>query len=77
MKALLTFIFLISYTITVAANASIPPVETLDMNVKVITMKVDTTQESKSSVARLYRFKNSRVKQALEFRTKRNSRKLA
>jgi len=41
----------------------------------VVKKEISVTKEN--SVARLYRFKNSRVKKALSFRTKRNKSKLA
>ncbi len=81
MKAILTVIIILFFgfvsaqtqntTVTASANieATVTVVET--------TAKKEVTNSTENSVARLYRFKNSRVKKALSFRTKRNKSKLA
>ncbi len=71
MKAIITIIFILF--IGVAAQAQDAK------EVKVVTVEktvvIKTSEETK--VARLYKFKNSRVKKALSFTTKRNKAKLA
>ncbi len=71
MKAIITIIFILF--IGVAAQAQDAK------EVKVVTVEktvvIKTAEETK--VARLYKFKNSRVKKALSFTTKRNKAKLA
>ncbi len=71
MKAIITIIFILF--IGVAAQAQDAK------EVKVVTVEktvvIKTAEEAK--VARLYKFKNSRIKKALSFTTKRNKAKLA
>ncbi len=71
MKAIITIIFILF--IGVAAQAQDAK------EVKVVTVEktvvIKTAGETK--VARLYKFKNSRIKKALSFTTKRNKAKLA
>ncbi len=71
MKAIITIIFILF--IGVAAQAQDAK------EVKVVTVEktvvIKTAEETK--VARLYKFKNSRIKKALSFTTKRNKAKLA
>jgi len=78
MKAIVTFIFIIFLgTSAMAQEASKEvKVETFSAGVELnIEIKQNETQENK--VARLYMFKNSRVKKALKFTTKRNKAKIA
>lgn len=78
MKAILTLIAVIFFgTLAMAQNASKEvKIETTTVGVELdITIQEETEKETK--VARLYRFKNSRVKKELSFRTKRNKSKLA
>ncbi|MGX1929484.1 hypothetical protein [Flagellimonas sp. 2504JD4-2] len=78
MKAILTLIAVIFFgTLAMAQDASKEvKVETTTVGVELdITIQVETEKETE--VARLYRFKNSRIKKALAFRTKRNKSKLA
>jgi len=42
-----------------------------------LNISIDKTEAKGEEVARLYMFKNSRVKKALKFRTKRNASKIA
>jgi len=49
-------------------------VETLTYGVE-LSIKIEKT--SNKEVARLYKFKNSRIKKALSFTTKRNKAKMA
>ena len=72
MKTLVTFFFI--FFIGFAAQA-----QDNNTEVKVETAKkeivTDTVKEN--SVARLYRFKNSRIKKELSFSTRKNAAKLA
>ncbi len=45
--------------------------------VETVEMNIVTSTTNENTVARLYKFKNSRVKKALSFTTKRNKAKLA
>lgn len=51
----------------------------VDTTIKTVKLNIELTekQESQNDMARLYRFKNSRIKKALAFRTKLNRAKLA
>ena len=78
MKTLLTLIFVLF--IGVAAQANNVGQE---LKVETVTMSIVTSTENEVSVknenkvARLYMFKNSRVKKELSFSTKLNKAKLA
>ena len=72
MKTLLTLIFILF--IGVAAQAQDSASET---RVIAIEMSIATSTTNENTVARVYRYKNSRVKKALSFTTKRNKAKLA
>ena len=71
MKTLVTifFIFFIGFAAQAQDNNTDVTVETAKKEI------VTTTKEN--SVARLYRFKNSRIKKELSFATKKNAAKLA
>jgi len=82
MKTILTFFFILF--IGVAAQAQSTPLETKIVKVETIEMGIVTTTQfeevivaKSSEVARLYKFKNSRIKKALKFTTKRNKAKMA
>jgi hypothetical protein len=49
----------------------------LDSSSDAVIIYNEITPAKENTVARLYRFKNSRVKKALAFTTKRNKAKLA
>ncbi len=72
MKTIATifFIFFISFAAQAQENTAEVKVETAAKEVV-----VETTKEK--SVARLYRFKNSRIKKELSFKTAKNTAKLA
>ncbi|MBD0776285.1 hypothetical protein HPE56_00635 [Maribacter sp. ANRC-HE7] len=82
MKAIVTIIFIIFIGITAQAqnNNQEVHVETIEMGIT-ITTAAETKNEVKSDtnteVARLYKFKNSKIKKALSFTTKRNKAKMA
>jgi len=77
MKALLTIttVFLLSFT-SVAQNSKEVKVETTNATVVLDTV-IKKESKLEKEVARVYMFKNSRVKKELKFRTKRNRSKLA
>ncbi len=72
MKTLITLIFVLF--IGVAAQAKDTASE---VKVKTVEMSVVTSTTKENTVARVYMFKNSRIKKALSFKTKRNKAKLA
>ena len=80
MKAIATIIFIIFFGITAQAQNSTEEVkvETIEMTIVIATeTKNEVKTETTTEVARLYKFKNSRVKKALSFTTKRNKAKMA
>ncbi len=75
MKVFFTTVLFVLLTQNAFGATSINPVE--KQPAKVWVQAISTTDSMPTSVARLYRYKNSRIKKALEFRTKRNANKLA
>ena len=75
MKAILTCIFII-FIATGAMAQEETKVDTTTKQV-VLDIKIEKTEVQEQQVARLYLFKNSRVKKALAFKTKRNRAKMA
>ncbi|MEM1257404.1 MAG: hypothetical protein AAGC45_02855 [Bacteroidota bacterium] len=76
MKAILTFVFFIFISTTAMANTKEVKVEAISKSVNLeITVAVKAVKNTE--VARLYKFKNSRVKKALKFSTKANRAKMA
>lgn len=78
MKTIVTIIFIIFLGATAQAqnNTTEVKVETIEMTM-VAETNFSVPTANKTEVARLYRFKNSRVKKELSFTTKRNSAKMA
>lgn len=78
MKTILTITFVLFIgMVAQAQNAEIKTkVVSVEMTNAASTSK-EVKIETKNEVARLYKFKNSRVKKALEFTTKRNKAKMA
>ncbi len=78
MKAILTLIAVVFFgTLAMAQNPSQEiKVETISMEVT-LDIGIKETLKMDKEVARLYKFKNSRIKKELAFRTKRNRSKLA
>ncbi len=78
MKAIVTIIFIIFFGIAAQAQNGTKEVqvETIDMGI-VATTTTETKNEVNTAVARLYKFKNSKIKKALSFSTKRNRPKMA
>ena len=78
MKTIIATIFIIFLSFTAQAQNSTEEVkvETIEMNIVSETtneIKIDSNTE----VARLYKFKNSRIKRDLNFLTKANKPKMA
>ncbi|SNZ00307.1 hypothetical protein [Flagellimonas pacifica] len=78
MKAVLTLIAIIFFgTLAMAQDTSKEvKVETITVGVE-LSIEIQEEAQKETEVARLYMFKNSRVKKALSFKTKRNRSKLA
>ncbi len=72
MKTLLTIIFI--FFISFAAQAQ---ENTAEVKVETAKKEIVTETATENSVARLYRFKNSRIKKELSFKTSKNTAKLA
>jgi pyruvate/2-oxoglutarate dehydrogenase complex dihydrolipoamide acyltransferase (E2) component len=78
MKTIATifFIFFIGMSAQAQNNTTDVNVETIEMTIVTETVK-ELNLETKTEVARLYKFKNARVTKALSFSTKRNAAKMA
>ncbi|SFW30784.1 hypothetical protein [Cellulophaga fucicola] len=78
MKAIISLLFIITLGFTAQAQeaktTSVLKIEAKE--VKATEVKKDALQE-KVEVARLYKFKNSKIKSALAFSTKRSKSKVA
>ncbi|GGD57402.1 hypothetical protein [Muriicola marianensis] len=72
MKTLVTFFFF--FLISFAAQAQN---NTAEVKVETAKKEVVVPAAEKESVARLYRFKNSRIKKELSFKTSKSTSKLA
>ncbi|QBA64606.1 hypothetical protein [Muriicola soli] len=72
MKTLVTifFIFFISFAAQAQEN-------TAEVKVETAAKEIVTETAKENSVARLYRFKNSRIKKELSFKTRKITSKLA
>jgi len=85
MKAILTLIFVLIFGLTAFAqntntNDTVEPIKmgiVLDSGVITTNDTKEVKIDTEKSVARLYKFKNSRVKKALAFTTKKDKPKLA
>ncbi|WP_339709028.1 hypothetical protein [uncultured Kriegella sp.] len=74
MKTILTITFVLF--ISMAAQAQDAKIEANEVKVEMADTK-EIKLDNNTEVARLYKFKNSRVKKALAFTTKRNKAKMA
>ncbi|WP_282053589.1 hypothetical protein [Maribacter luteus] len=72
MKTILTLLFVLTIGITAQAQDV-----KADVKVETVEKTIMTSASNENTVARLYKFKNSRVKKALSFTTKRNKAKMA
>ncbi len=78
MKTIAAIFFFIFIATSVQAqdNTSAIKVKTIEMGI-VTETAFELNLETKTQVARLYKFKNARVKKELSFSTKRNAAKMA
>jgi len=78
MKTVLTFIFIIFIGSAAMAQSVSKEVkiETMTYGVE-LNIKIEKSTIVENTVARVYKFKNTRVKKELTFTTKRNSAKIA
>lgn len=85
MKAILTLILVLLFGATALAQNTATDVKVevsqmgivLDGSIDAPVFNNEITTAKENTVARLYKFKNSRVKKALSFSTKKNTPKLA
>ncbi|MEM7380932.1 MAG: hypothetical protein AAF361_07015 [Bacteroidota bacterium] len=79
MKTLVTLIFVlfIGFAAQAQNNATEVKVEVIEMSIVTETVEEATKDVKETKIARLYKRKNSRVKKALTFSTKRTRAKLA
>ena len=75
MKTLVTIIFILFIGIAAQAQDTPTEVKVKKVEMSVVTETASTAKEN--TVARVYKFKNSRIKKELSFKTKRNKAKLA
>ncbi|MEP2280973.1 hypothetical protein [Maribacter sp.] len=78
MKTIIVTIFIIflSFTAQAQNNAADVKVETIEMSI-VTETTFEVNESTATEVARLYKFKNSRIKRDLNFLTKANKSKMA
>jgi len=74
MKAILAFTFIFLITVVAVVKDT-----TQEVKVETVTLKTVLAEEVKQNneIARLYKFKNSKVKKALAFKTRKNNSKLS
>lgn len=79
MKTILTLIFVLFIGVAAQAQNKTKEVKvaTSEMTIVIKTSIEEVTIENKIEVARLYKFKDSKIKKALSFTTKRNKAKMA
>jgi hypothetical protein len=78
MKTLLTLIFVLFIGVAAQANNAEQEVKVKTVTMSIVTStKNEVSVKNENKVARLYMFKNSRVKKELSFSTKLNKAKLA
>ena len=78
MKTITTLIFVLFIGVAAQAQTATEEVkvETIEMTIATETTE-EVVIEKNTEVARLYKYKNARVKKALSFTTKRNKAKMA
>ncbi len=79
MKTIATFILVLFIGVAAKANTTAKEVKVTTIEMSIVTdivIKETAKLEKTTEVARLYRRKNSRVKKALSFTTKRNRPKM-
>jgi hypothetical protein len=72
MKAIATLIFILLIGFAAQAQET-----TAEVKVETAAKEIITETAKENSVARLYRFKNSRIKKELSFKTSKNTAQLA
>jgi L-cystine uptake protein TcyP (sodium:dicarboxylate symporter family) len=79
MKTIATLIFVLFIGVAAQAQNATEQVkvETIEMTIVTSTENKEVVLKSSTEVARLYKYKNSRIKKALSFTTKRNKAKMA
>ena len=79
MKTIATLIFVLFIGVAAQAQTATKEVkvEVIEMAIVTETSEDEVAAEKNTEVARLYKYKNSRVKKALSFTTKRNKAKMA
>ena len=76
MKAIITFVFFIFISSTAMSQVETAKAKTISKEVN-LEITIATKSVNPTQVARLYKFKNARVKKALKFTTKANRAKMA
>lgn len=77
MKTVLTFIAILTFGLTVMGQSEKEVKVEVKTNAVELNIKLEKQSEPNQEIARLYRYKNSRIKKELAFRTKRSRAKLA
>ena len=77
MKATFTLLLILIIGVSAQAQNATAEVETIKTTIVTSNSYESLNLESKTEVARLYKFKNSRIKKALSFTTKKNKAKMA
>lgn len=78
MKAIITLIFVLFIGMTGQAQKVLPEVKVATITTGIVTKSgAEASLKKEEGVARVYLFKNSRIKKALSFTTKNNKSKLA
>ncbi|KPM33173.1 Hypothetical protein I595_75 [Croceitalea dokdonensis DOKDO 023] len=78
MKTVLTFVLIIFTATTAMASTGQKEMKVAALSYGVtLDIKIEKTSKIENSTARLYMFKNSRIKKALSFKTKRNKAVMA
>jgi len=72
MKTIITLIFVLFIGVTAQAQDT-----KNETKVDTVEITVEVSEANENSVARLYKFKNSKIKKALSFTTKANKSKLS
>ncbi len=84
MKTIITLVLVLFIGVAVQAQNNTNEAKVATIEMSIVTINADkefslekVATENKVEVARLYKFKNSRIKKALAFTTKRNKAKMA
>ena len=77
MKNILTILFIVFISVVAQAQTESTSVELETVEMTIVNEAEEVKLEEEVKVARLYKFKNSRVKKALAFKTKRDKAKMA